>query len=422
MRNWLKRRIYRHVTSLARRDALRRTALRRRHARRAGPHVHYFHRFGDPASALMPSLLRALADRYEAGISCHLVGPPERAVAPEPEQLEAYSRADSARLAGRMGLDFRDPGDAVRPDRIEQAEAAAAGHLDGPGALDAIGEIDAALWSGAEMAADRRGDAEAARRAGEDLRDRLGHFQSATVWYDGEWYWGADRLHYLEARLIAETDGDDRDPICPVLHEGCREGDTGGAILTFFVSLRSPYTYLAAARVFALARRWNAAVDIRFVLPMVMRSLPVPRRKGVYFLKDCAREAQRLGLPFGDISDPLGRPAERGLAVLHRAIGQGQGEAFLLSFLRGVWSEGLDGGSDRGLRIISERAGLDWREAQAALADGTWRSEAEANRMRLGELGLWGVPSYRVGDCAVWGQDRLWAIEDALAALAELRQ
>jgi 2-hydroxychromene-2-carboxylate isomerase len=28
--------------------------------------------------------------------------------------------------------------------------------------------------------------------------------------------------------------------------------------------------------------------------------------------------------------------------------------------------------------------------------------------------GLWGVPSSVVNDTAVWGQDRLWAVEQAL--------
>jgi len=30
----------------------------------------------------------------------------------------------------------------------------------------------------------------------------------------------------------------------------------------------------------------------------------------------------------------------------------------------------------------------------------------------LFELGLWGVPGFRVGDAGIWGQDRLWAVED----------
>ena len=82
--------------------------------------------------------------------------------------------------------------------------------------------------------------------------------------------------------------------------------------------------------------------------------------------------------------------------------------------MHGVWAEGVDAGSDRGLRRIVERAGLDWGEARQAVADPAWRQTAEDNRAELLSLGLWGVPSLRVGDTAVWGQDRLWAIQAAL--------
>ena len=71
------------------------------------------------------------------------------------------------------------------------------------------------------------------------------------------------------------------------------------------------------------------------------------------------REAERMGMPFGNICDPLGRPTERGLAVLHHANETGRGEAFLLSFLKGVWADGLDGGSE-GARWSADRA-TAWR-------------------------------------------------------------
>ena len=48
------------------------------------------------------------------------------------------------------------------------------------------------------------------------------------------------------------------------------------------------------------------------------------------------------------------------------------------------------------------------------MKDDTWRRIAEANRVEMLGLGLWGVPSFRVGDTAVWGQDRLWAVQQAL--------
>jgi hypothetical protein len=36
---------------------------------------------------------------------------------------------------------------------------------------------------------------------GDQLRERLGHYLGATFYFEGEWYWGIDRLHYLEERL-----------------------------------------------------------------------------------------------------------------------------------------------------------------------------------------------------------------------------
>ena len=75
-------------------------------------------------------------------------------------------------------------------------------------------------------------------------------------------------------------------------------------------------------------------------------------------------------------------------------------------------------GSDRGLARITGRAGLAWPDVLAALSDQAWREEAERNREEMFALRLWGVPSFHVGDTAVWGQDRLWAVGEAFAASA----
>jgi 2-hydroxychromene-2-carboxylate isomerase len=180
--------------------------------------------------------------------------------------------------------------------------------------------------------------------------------------------------------------------------------------------LRSPYSAIAAPRVLALARHAGVPLRLRGLLPMVMRGLPVPRAKRTYIAADAAREAFVRGIPFGRLVDPVGRPVERGLALMHHAQAAGRGEAFLLSFMRGTWAEGLDAGSDRGLRTIAERAGLSWSACRDALNETGWRAEAEHNRVALFERGLWGVPAFAVGDTAVWGQDRLWAVVDALEA------
>jgi len=246
-------------------------------------------------------------------------------------------------------------------------------------------------------------------------RDKLGHYLGGTLYYGGEWYWGLDRLHYLEARftqLGARKDGAGgliyEPPSIPV-----SSGNTGAEI-HWYLSFRSPYTAIVRDRVKALADTYGAELKLRFVLPMVMRGLPVPPNKKKYIPFDTAREARRLDVPFGRIMDPVGRPVELGYSLLPWAREQGRGYEFVNAFLSCVWSEGIDAGSHKGLQKIVERAGLNWDEAKNIVGNEDWRAEAEANRLEMMERGIWGVPSFRVGDTITWGQDRLWVIEHAL--------
>jgi 2-hydroxychromene-2-carboxylate isomerase len=258
---------------------------------------------------------------------------------------------------------------------------------------------------------------------GDALRKRAGHYLGGTFYYAGEWYWGLDRLHFLEERLREE--GLCPNPSAPLIapvHEVALAplpgpGAATGTTLDYFLSFRSPYTYLALPRVRALAAHHGAELRLRFVLPMVMRGLPVPVEKRLYIVSDVAREAQRLGMDFGNAVDPVGKPVERGYALLNRAIAAGKGIEFAASFLQGVWADGLDAGSDAGLNAIAARAGFDAAWVQAALTDTSWQALAEANREDLLAQELWGVPSFRVNDRpGHWGQDRLWVIEQELGA------
>jgi 2-hydroxychromene-2-carboxylate isomerase len=238
-------------------------------------------------------------------------------------------------------------------------------------------------------------------------------------YFEGEWYWSVDRLHFLEERLreadLVKNKGANLIAPAKEVTLSGTPGSAKGATLDYFLSFRSPYTYLAAERVRKLAEHYGATLRLRFVLPMVMRGLPVPGAKRFYIALDTKREAERLGMPFGTVVDPVGKPTERGLAVLHHAIQAGKGSAFAESFLKGVFAEGIDAGSDTGLAKLAERAGLDPAFVARALKDESWRRVAEANREELFALGLWGVPSFRVNNNqALWGQDRLWAIEQEL--------
>jgi 2-hydroxychromene-2-carboxylate isomerase len=173
-------------------------------------------------------------------------------------------------------------------------------------------------------------------------------------------------------------------------------------------------------RVLALAKRLPVDLAWRPVLPMVMRGLPVPREKRLYITLDTKREAEDAGVPFGRVCDPVGRPVERCFSLWPWAKGQGRGPALLRSFTQASFAEGVDTGSDAGLRLVVERAGLAWHEALPHLDREGWREELEANREQLFALGLWGVPSFRLRgragepDYSSWGQDRLWRVEQEI--------
>jgi 2-hydroxychromene-2-carboxylate isomerase len=385
LKTWLTPRVMQHLLSPERLQKKRAAFEKRRTDRGEHAVVHYFHQPDDPYSALMATVLPRLQARYRITLQTHTVSPPSDAAAPERAKLAAYSLRDAALLAAHYGL---PPGQgACVPCNLTPSDP-----------TETIAQAD-------------------------QLRKKLGHYLGATLYYGGEWYWGLDRLHHLETRLQAAglQSPDAGVEAAPCLFPPSADWQHVVALvkppsIDFFFSLRSPYSAIVAPRIFELARLSGAEVRLRFVLPMVMRGLPVPREKRMYIVFDAAREARLRGTPFGRLNDPVGTPTERGLALIPLAQQCGVGQAYVLSFMRGVWAEGLDAGSDRDLQRIAERAGLSWVQAQAALRASAWRDEAEANREAMFALGLWGVPSFCVGDTAVWGQDRLWAVQDALLA------
>lgn len=436
----MKAAISRSVTPVITSPGLR-TTRRKLHAaarriRGRQPTVHYFHQADDPYSHLAAQTLEALAERYRIELRCHLVPAPGDSAAPERARLEAWSRRDAQNLAGRLGLDW--PGEAaglssaLAPEATNRANAALAAAVGRPDFPEIAVRVGAALWRGAMdgLVVPDALDAvtvERTLRAGADLRAARGHYLGATFYFEGEWYWGVDRLHYLEARLrdAGLAHGPERDFVAPVKDVELTARPTAAVTpqLHFFFSFRSPYVCISVPRVRRLAAHYGADLRLRFILPMVMRGLPVPRAKSRYIVLDAKREAERVEAPFGCIVDPVGRATERGIAVLNHAMRDGRGPDFVESFLRGVWAEGIDATTDSGLNRIAARADIDARAVAAALKDDSWREAAEANRLELFEMGLWGAPTLRVDDGpGHWGQDRLWVIErDLISATSTER-
>ena len=188
------------------------------------------------------------------------------------------------------------------------------------------------------------------------------------------------------------------------------------AEIEYFFSFRSPYSYLSGPRAFALPERFDVELVYRGVRPMAMRGQPLPRAKQLYILRDSAREARRLGMPFGKIHDPLGEGVWRCLTVAEHARAEGRLAEFVLAASKAIWAEAVDVCRDAALKKICEGAGLAWPACRNAIGSADHRERVEQSTARLAELGQWGVPTFLFRGESFWGQDRIEDLERALAA------
>lgn len=360
----------------------------------------YFHEVGDPYSTLVAQRVGSIAARARARLDVRLVSPPTDDVAPDRERLDGYAVLDAERLARFHGLAFT-PGE-PSPATLASARRYIAAGADAGTRLARIERTREALWVDDVEALEALPGARASEaqvqaelREADAARTRAGHYLGAVISDGGEVYWGLDRLPHLERALGLEAR--------PNLGPSPLRSDPDAKTETFF-SFRSPYSYLAIARI---ARGpMPSRFQLRPVLPMVLRGLAVPARKRLYIVRDTAREARRHRLPFGFGVDPLGA-VERCIAVFFAAEAQQLGLEFAESAMRAAFAEGVDLSTDAGLWFAARRVGLDDATVADALRDEGWRDAVEQNRQALLDAGLWGVPSFVRDGEAVWGQDRL---------------
>jgi 2-hydroxychromene-2-carboxylate isomerase len=413
----------------------RRAQAEAKRQRQGRPHeVRYFHQPDDPYSHLAAQVLRRFTERYDVRLRPCVVAQPTPIAIHEKQLWDAWARRDAAAIAPFYGLASRDLGHEPEPSLVDRARRIllnVVGSAQFPEIAVAVGTAlqreDAVVLEALATAHGVVAPPEAAARLAENfaLRHELGHYLGAMFHYEGEWYWGIDRLHYLEARLDALGARRAGAPAGPSARLQRRAPDTlesrERVTLEYFPSVRSPYTHLSYDRVADLCRRYPVDLVVRPVLPMMMRGVKADRRKGQYILFDTRREAERLGVPFGNIWDPFGDPVRRCYSLFPWARERGRGFEYLREYSYAVWSERLNAWQPEGLRQIVERAGLSWSEAQSRLDTRDWEAEMERNVRDMIGAGSWGVPTLRLPATATapeftaWGQDRLWLIEEEIA-------
>ena len=376
----------------------------------------------DPWSYLAAQTAKRLVDAYGVEIGVHVVTPPASDVDPAPALRAKHAVRDAQLLADYWDVDFpgkkeadpgalRDVGTALVRDRPAAEQ------------LQAVLELTGAMWAGDKkqlaLLLGKWGTESSMRvppilNANYEALRKAGHYQGGMLAYGGEWFWGVDRLRYLEEALAHDTGKQVAGVVAPRAERAAEKLSEKALACEMWFSFRSPYSYLALEQIEDVLAPSHVPLTLRPVLPMVTRGMQLPNVKRMYLLRDAKREADRLGIAFGEICDPLGTGVEHCIAIAHWANQRGALLPFAKSAMRGIWAEARDMSEYVDLRHVVERAGLPWAEAKEALGREEATKWATANAADLAVIGLWGVPSFRCGDFVAWGQDRLPLLADRL--------
>ncbi|MEM7211500.1 MAG: 2-hydroxychromene-2-carboxylate isomerase [Pseudomonadota bacterium] len=191
--------------------------------------------------------------------------------------------------------------------------------------------------------------------------------------------------------------------------------------IEFWFEFASTYSYLSAMRIDDLAAEHGVSVVWKpFLLGPIFKSFGwetspfnVYPQKGTYMWRDLERRAARLGLPFQRPDPGTGAFPQNGLTAARVAmigLQSGWGRDFCRRIYRAQFVEGRDI-SDRALVL---QTATDCGVGEDALTDAASEPNKTALRQQTEQaasLGIFGAPSFIVGEELFWGDDRL---EDAL--------
>ncbi len=189
----------------------------------------------------------------------------------------------------------------------------------------------------------------------------------------------------------------------------------------FFYDFGSPTVYLAATQLPAIAAAVGATIDWR---PMLLggvfkstgnQSPVVVPAKAAYMNNDLERFAKRYGVPFRfNPHFPINT-----LALMRGAVAY-QDDVVASSTYRdaifmAIWVEARNLHEPDVIGQVLSDAGLDPAELMNRIGQQTVKDQLIANTEEAVNRGVFGAPTFFVGERMFFGQDRLDFVADALS-------
>ena len=194
------------------------------------------------------------------------------------------------------------------------------------------------------------------------------------------------------------------------------------AHIDYFMITLSPFCYLAGDELEQIAEKHGATIAYKSVnLLQIFAAtggiVPADRHpaRQAYRMQELTRVAKAKGLPI-NLKPAFfpSNPVPSCYSVINaQNSGGGDVAGLCQSFLRACWAEEKDVAEDIVLRACLTENGFDPDLVNSGLLSGA--VVFERNTEEAIKKGVFGAPTYVVGDQIFWGQDRLSYLDEYLA-------
>ena len=194
------------------------------------------------------------------------------------------------------------------------------------------------------------------------------------------------------------------------------------AAVEFYFDFSSPYAYLAAAEVDAVAARHHRTVAWRpILLGAIMKDtgarplVEIPL-KGDYARRDVPRAARRLKLPFRwPVPFPFAAIAASRAFYWLDGRDQTKAKLFARALFKAYFGDGRDVSAPETVAEIASHVGADKAQVLAALQDAAVKERLKTETEAAKAKGVFGSPFFFVDGEPFWGHDRLPDVDRWLA-------
>lgn len=186
----------------------------------------------------------------------------------------------------------------------------------------------------------------------------------------------------------------------------------------FYFDPVSPYAWLAMEQMDRIIEAGGHIVCRPILFAALLNAYvtkgpaEVPAKRA-YVFRDVMRQAKQLNLLFrGPPCHPFNPLAA--LRAIHAIEDDAQRLVLVRHLLKAVWCEGIDVADPDSLHAVITRSGFDADTVRTASASAEVKQRLRNVTQEAIDIGVFGVPTFRLRDELFWGADRVDAVVWAL--------